>query len=52
VKRLRNHACIAIWCGNNECEAAWKDWGWDKKFAAKDPKLAIIATCFTGYCTT
>jgi len=40
VKRLRNHACIALWCGNNECEAAWKDWGYDKKFAAKDPKLA------------
>ena len=19
VKRLRNHACIALWCGNNEC---------------------------------
>ena len=40
VKRLRNHACIALWCGNNECQAAWKDWGFDKKFAAKDPKLA------------
>ena len=20
VKRLRNHACIALWCGNNECQ--------------------------------
>jgi len=40
VKRLRNHACIALWCGNNECQAAWKDWGYEKKFVAKDPKLA------------
>ena len=23
VKRLRNHACIALWCGNNECQDAW-----------------------------
>ncbi len=40
VKRLRNHPCMALWCGNNECEAAWKDWGYDKKFAARDPRLA------------
>ncbi len=23
VKRLRNHACIAIWCGNNENQWIW-----------------------------
>lgn len=28
VKRLRNHACIALWCGNNECHDAWLGWGW------------------------
>ena len=27
VKRLRNHACIALWCGNNECQDAWLGWG-------------------------
>lgn len=26
VRRIRNHACIVLWCGNNECEAAVKDW--------------------------
>ncbi|MBK7213771.1 MAG: glycoside hydrolase family 2 protein [Bacteroidales bacterium] len=40
VKRLRNHPCMALWCGNNECQAAWKDWGYEKKFKEKDPKLA------------
>lgn len=27
VKRLRNHACIALWCGNNEIESMWAQWG-------------------------
>lgn len=30
VKRLRNHACIALWCGNNECQDAWLGWGWKR----------------------
>ncbi|WP_026775093.1 glycoside hydrolase family 2 protein [Polaribacter sp. Hel_I_88] len=28
VKRLRNHASIALWCGNNENSEGWKRWGW------------------------
>ena len=28
VKRLRNHACIALWCGNNENSEGWHRWGW------------------------
>lgn len=28
VRRLRNHPSIAIWCGNNECQDAWFNWGW------------------------
>lgn len=27
VKRLRNHASLAMWCGNNEIESAWQYWG-------------------------
>jgi len=30
VKRLRNHPCIALWCGNNEILTAWNSWGWKK----------------------
>lgn len=37
IKRLRNHACIAMWCGNNEVLAAWKGWGWDRKTKKEDP---------------
>jgi len=28
VKRLRNYACIALWCGNNENSEGWHRWGW------------------------
>ena len=27
VKRLRNNACIALWCGNNECQDVYYGWG-------------------------
>lgn len=26
VKRIRHHACLGLWCGNNEIESAWVDW--------------------------
>jgi beta-mannosidase len=38
IKRLRNHACLALWCGNNEIEVAWapghedKGWGWKQEY--------------------
>lgn len=32
VKRLRNHASIALWCGNNECQDGWFGWGWKTQY--------------------
>lgn len=32
VRRLRNHPCLALWCGNNESLKAWKSWGWQDSF--------------------
>lgn len=26
VKRLRHHASLGLWCGNNEIESAWNHW--------------------------
>ena len=40
VKRLRNHPCIALWCGNNECNDGWFGWGWKKKYEAQNPEYA------------
>lgn len=38
VVRLRNHPCIAIWCGNNENHTAWFNWGWMPKYE----KLGVL----------
>lgn len=27
IKRMRNHACLGLLCGNNEMETAWLNWG-------------------------
>ncbi|WP_439152240.1 beta-mannosidase [Winogradskyella sp.] len=38
IKRLRNHASIAFWCGNNENSEGWHRWGWqaDRSKAEKE----------------
>ncbi len=36
IKRLRNHACLALWCGNNEIDEAWHNWGWSAKYNSED----------------
>jgi beta-mannosidase len=32
VKNLRNHPCLALWCGNNEIDEGWQNWGWQKQY--------------------
>ncbi|MDO5396347.1 MAG: glycoside hydrolase family 2 protein [bacterium] len=32
VRRLRHHACLALWSGNNELEYAWAYWGWGEAY--------------------
>jgi beta-mannosidase len=32
VIRLRNHPSIALWCGNNEIDEGWHNWGWQKQY--------------------
>ncbi|MGC9468307.1 MAG: beta-mannosidase [Anaerolineae bacterium] len=33
IRRLRHHACLALWCGNNEMESGWVEWGWAERAA-------------------
>ena len=28
IKRLRNHPSVVLWCGNNEVDEGWHNWGW------------------------
>jgi beta-mannosidase len=30
IRRLRHRASLALWCGNNEMEQGWVEWGWQK----------------------
>lgn len=30
--RLRQHPCLALWCGNNEIDEGWHNWGWQKQY--------------------
>lgn len=32
VQRASDHPSMALWCGNNEVETAWKNWGDQKAF--------------------
>lgn len=32
VHRLAVHPCLAVWCGNNENDEGWKNWGWQKQY--------------------
>lgn len=42
IIRLRNHPSLALWCGNNEIDEAWNNWGWQKQFAYSKQDSARI----------
>ncbi|WP_070136934.1 glycoside hydrolase family 2 protein [Crocinitomix algicola] len=45
IRRLRNHPSIVIWCGNNEIQVAWDNWGWQKQFNyTKNQEKEIYST--------
>ncbi|MBL0330558.1 MAG: glycoside hydrolase family 2 protein [Bacteroidetes bacterium] len=43
VECLRNHPSIALWCGNNEVDEGWKNWGWQKQFKYSEKDSTTIA---------
>lgn len=49
VCRLRNHPCIALWCGGNECLDAWYNWGWKNKYEEQNTEYARIIESQADY---
>lgn len=43
IKRLRHHASLALWCGNNEMEQGWVEWSW------KGPELEDMKTAYDTF---
>lgn len=42
VKRLRNFSNIALWCGNNEADEGWHNWGWQRAHNISEKDSATI----------
>jgi beta-mannosidase len=40
--RISQHPCLALWCGNNECDEGWKNWGWQKQFRYSKKDSLVI----------
>ncbi|MGA2823866.1 MAG: glycoside hydrolase family 2 protein [Bacteroidales bacterium] len=48
VVRLRNHPCIALWCGNNEIDEGWKNWEWQKQYGYTPQDSAEVWNNYKG----
>jgi len=42
IKRMRGHACLALWCGNNEIESMWEGWGVPEDEEARQDYVRIF----------
>ncbi len=42
AKRIGNHPCLALFCGNNEVEVAWFNWDWQGQYDMSEEDSAKI----------
>ena len=48
ILRMRNHASLGLWCGNNEIESAWESWGLPDDPEAKADYLRLFEEIIPG----
>lgn len=48
IARLKKHPCLALWCGNNEIEVAWKNWGWQKQYSYSEDDSTKLWNSYTN----
>ncbi len=48
VKRLQHHASLALWCGNNEVDVAWHNWGWQQSYAISPVDSVRMWNAYVG----
>jgi len=46
VERLQVHPSLALWCGNNEVDVAWHNWGWQIQFGIFGKDSARMADAY------
>jgi beta-mannosidase len=44
--RISAHPCLALWCGNNENDVAWKNWGWQKQYGYSASDSTAVADAY------
>ena len=52
IHRLRNHASLAMWCGNNEIYEGIRYWGWEEKYSSESISRCRRDTtcCSVSFC--
>lgn len=47
IKRLRHHASLALWCGNNENWEGWGNWGWQRQLGYSAADSLAVQDAYT-----